>query len=278
MTIVLLTIFSTCLLNLGYFLWKFCVKDLPRVGETHPIILVISFLTNRTWVLGMFLRLTGLACFIKATQIGDISLVQPLMSVGDVFLVLLSCFVLGEKLIAKEIFGLVITILGAVLIAIGAKSYLVTSLNWLHISLFLGLTITILIVFTTFFKSKRYAEIIYAVLAGTAFGISSILIKTMTTSLSLSGQEVNFVNCVLSPFIIFMEAFNITGLFLLQLAFQHGRAAVVVNLMSATSGNVAILAGILLFSETMTVTRILGIILIFTGTFIFKTVVKDDGI
>ncbi len=49
-------------------------------------------------MLGFFLTVVGWLFFVKATDLGEVSIVQPLMSVGDIFVVLLAITFLHERL------------------------------------------------------------------------------------------------------------------------------------------------------------------------------------
>jgi hypothetical protein len=85
MQVIVLTMSAAFLIQLGYFIWKIAAVNLPRIGEEKLFTVIKAFLTSWKWLLGMSLRLLGLFLFVKATSIGALSLIQPLMSVGDVF-------------------------------------------------------------------------------------------------------------------------------------------------------------------------------------------------
>ncbi len=270
MMIILLTLTSSFLIQLGYFIWKISLNELPRVGKDKVRVVLVGFLTNPKWLLGMFLRLFGLALFIKATHIGAISLVQPLMSIGDLFVVLLAYIFLHERLVKLEWVGMGVIIAGAAMIACEAKIAETTTIDWVHIICFILIAACVLISLVFLGMRTRFTEIFLGIAVGVEFGISSILAKAMTSSLALSGHPVNVMSCVLNPIFPVILISNITGLVILQMAFQNGRASVVLPIQLSVVNGVAVLGGVFLFSENVSMFRVGGVILIFLGTFLMQ--------
>lgn len=270
MKIILLTLLATSLIQLGYFLWKVVADDLPRLGEAKLFVALKAYFSNWKWTLGMALRVTGLILFIKATSIGDISLVQPLMSFGDIFFVILAFVFLHERLVKLEWIGLCITFIGTIGISFEAKILDPVAIDWFRVAVFFSVAIIVLMSFILLAKRNQKSEVFWGLAVGMSYGVGSVLIKLMTSSLVLSGQAVNFVNCIFNPLFPCIIVANIFGLVFLQMGFQNGRAAVIFPVHLSVVIGVAVLAGVLLFSETVSLYRLACILGIVIGTVLFQ--------
>jgi multidrug transporter EmrE-like cation transporter len=139
-------------------------------------------------------------------------------------------------------------------------------LNWFHVGIFICIAATALASLIVLARRKKQLEVVLALAVGVTFGVSMVLIKLMTSYLALNGKDVELLNCLLNPITPFIIANNILGLVILQIAFQNGRAAVIVPIQVSVISAIAVLAGIFLFSETVSIYRLLCISFIITGT------------
>ncbi len=87
MIVVVITVLATFLLQAGYLLWKISADSLPKIGTEKLLVVIKGFLCSPKWLVGYFSTFIGWILLVKAMDIGEISIVQPLVSVGDVFLV-----------------------------------------------------------------------------------------------------------------------------------------------------------------------------------------------
>jgi uncharacterized membrane protein len=93
-----------------------------------------------------------------------------------------------------------------------------------------------------------------------------VLTEALTAQLTLRGQSVWSWATLTEPMLAAVIVANVLGLVLLQMAFQRGRAAVVVPLQLAITNFVAVGTGILVFAETISAARAIAIVLIVAGT------------
>lgn len=270
MSFVVLTLLSSFFVQLGYFIWKVAAADLPRIGQAKHLVVLKAFLTSWKWLSGMGLRLFGLYLFIKATEHGPLSLIQPLASTGDAFIILLAVVFLHERLVRLEWVGLFFIVAGAVSLSFEAKTFGAAAINWFHVGIFITCAFSALITLILVGLKKRQLEIFLGMGVGIAFGVSMVLVKLMTTYIVLSGRPVSLIACFTSPIFPFIIMNNLVGLVTLQVAFQNGRAAVIIPLQVSMVSGVAILGGILLFSEVVSLHRMLSIFVILTGAVLLQ--------
>jgi len=266
MTVVLTTLAATLLIQLGYFLWKLSAEGQPKIGGAPVRQVVRALLADWRWVLGFVATSLGWVLFVQATALGDISLVQPLMSAGDLMLVILAVVFLNERMVRAEWAGVLLTVLGAVALALEAEDIRVAGFDGLRLGILLGATV--LLAGTLLLANRRLhrSEVLLGLVVGLCFGAGSILTKALTAESAGSGQSVMSWAILSNPLLVAVVLANAAGLVLLQAAFQRGRASVIVPLQLAMANAITVLAGILVFAEHITPLRATGIVLIVLGT------------
>nr|AEQ20543.1 putative membrane protein [uncultured bacterium CSLC3] len=279
MKVVLITLLATFAIQLGYFLWKVAAVSLPRIGEVALPRVIHGFLKNGKWLLGLIATTIGWLLFIKATDLGEISLVQPLMSIGDLFLVILAVAFLHERLLRLEWVGLAVTVAGATILSLEAEVVKPFAIDWYRLAAILALATAAWAGLCSAGMRSQRPETPLAVAVGIAFGAGALLTKLMTAYITLNGQHLESAAFVLNPVLPFMVAANVAGLALLQVAFQRGRAAVIIPVQISVANGLVVLAGALVFGETISMLRLVSIGLIIAGTGLlqFRTHVQTQS-
>ncbi|KAI8471221.1 MAG: hypothetical protein J3K34DRAFT_520715 [Monoraphidium minutum] len=113
---ILITIVAAAGNNIGKALQKQATRHLPRLTLRGDV--VAQYATSGTWLLGMAADLGGALLMIAAFARAPVSVVQPVSSVGLVFLMLFSHFYLKERLqphewVAAATAGFGVLLLGA---------------------------------------------------------------------------------------------------------------------------------------------------------------------
>lgn len=266
MQVVLITLGATVCFQSGYFLWKLVADALPHIGKAPLTTVVAGFAGNWKWMLGLAATVLGWLLFVKATDLGEVSVVQPLMSVGDVFLVLLAVVFLHERLSRGEWLGLGITMTGAIALAFEAKVTAPSSIEWRRLVVFVIAVIAVGAYLLARSWHSRRSELALAIAAGVGFGVGAVLTKLMTTYITLNGLQLESSVFLLNPIVPFMVAANVAGLVLLQAAFQRGRAAVVVPVQLSVVNGIVVVSGYMIFSEAVTWSRLFAVFLVVLGT------------
>lgn len=265
MKVVLCTLAATLFIQLGYFLWKLSADRQPRVGDVAVRVNLLAMLQDWRWVLGFICTSAGWVLFVQATAWGDISLVQPLMSVGDLLFVLMVVVFLHERLNRREIAGLALTAFGAALLSWGASVKNPLDYNSHKLWALMGLIIIIAVMVAMLSRRSNRQELPLALVVGLAFGSGASLTAALTARSATLAWLV-----LLDPLLIAVVAANVAGLATLQIAFQRGRASVVVPVQLAIANLVSVTAGVAVFNEVIDLQRALGITIIVGGTALLK--------
>lgn len=266
MLVVVTTLLATFAIQLGYFLWKVAADSLPEIGRAPLPEVIAGFLRSGKWMSGLLATTIGWFLFIKATDLGEVSVVQPLMSVGDLFLVLMAVIYLHERMTPAEWFGLALTVVGAITLSFDAEITPPDSIAWPRLGIFLALTLVAWIALLITGRKSRRPEVPLAIAVGIGFGVGAALTELMTAYLTLHGRDLESTAFFLNPILPFMIAANVAGLVLLQMAFQKGRAAVIIPVQLSVVNGIVVLAGALVFAEEITLFRLFSIALIVAGT------------
>ncbi len=159
--------------------------------------------------------------------------------------------------------------LGAISLATDVQKNIVTVINWTHVFIFIG-ALSVLWGTLMLFKKLGRLEITLALLTGVSFGLGGVLTKVMTLYLEMNNQDLESWYFILNPIFPYMVLANVTGLIMLQMAFQNGRASVVVPVQLAVLNGISVLAGMLLFLESISIFRLFCVFLIITGTAVLQ--------
>ena len=266
MTVVLITLAATLLIQIGYFLWKLSAEGQPKIGGAPALEVARALVTDWKWMSGFFATSLGWVLFVQATALGDISLVQPLMSAGDLLLVILAVVFLKERLGGVEWAGVLLTVLGAAALAWEAEDSHVANFGGTRLLVLLGCLVLSSAALLLANRRSQRPEIFLALVVGMCFGAGSVLTKAMTVAYSGPGKTVMTWTILIDPLLLAVVLANVFGLVLLQAAFQRGRAAVIVPLQLAMANAITVLAGVVIFAEHLTAARAAGIIMIIGGT------------
>lgn len=266
MNVVLITLTATLLIQMGYFLWKLSADGQPRIGDARAWDVARALVTDWRWMLGFASTVVGWLLFVQATAIGDISLVQPLMSAGDLLLILMAVVFLKERLHGIEWLGVFATVVGAAALAWEPESSAIGAFSLVRLFAVIGVAVLMGSAVMLAGRGRRQSEIFIAIAVGLCFGAGSVLTKAMTVRTAVPGQEMVSWMILIDPLLPAVVIANVLGLVLLQAAFQRGRAAVIVPLQLALANALTVIGGIVVFAETITTLRGIGIVLIVGGT------------
>ncbi|MDD2766926.1 MAG: EamA family transporter [Candidatus Moranbacteria bacterium] len=268
MLAVLITLVATFFIQCGYFLWKISADDdQPKIGKASTLIVLRALVTDWRFVLGFIATTAGWILFVQATSLGDISLVQPLMSAGEFLIVLLAVIFLKERLDKKEQIGVFLSILGSVALVWNIEEASVSHFDMTQLFLFISCIVTLGILLAFFSHRSKQSEIFLAIIVGLCFGAGALFTKAMTSTFA-SGIDWSIL---FNPFLPAVIITNVLGLILLQTAFQRGRASIIVPVQVAITNVLTVCAGMIIFSEHITLSRAVGITMILLATFLIQT-------
>lgn len=265
MTVALLTLAAAGLTQSGFILWKVAGSRLPAVGRAPFGATLRAFLTSPLWWLATVAAAGGWLLLVKAVSLGEISVVQPLMSVGDLLLVAVAVLFFRERLSRPEWLGLAVTVVGAVVLGSQAREIEPARIGWAGLAAFLGGVAAVGLGAILSARRTRTPELPLACGVGAAFGTGALLTELMTAHSRLGGLGWEPWPALLNPWLPAVLAANVAGLVLLQVALQRGRAAVVVPVQLALINALVVAGGWGAFGEPLAPLKLAGIGGVVTG-------------
>ena len=282
---ILLGSLSYAMLNVGMGLQKKGAAELPEIEDQGFFKNLKNFLTNKFWLIGFLLVNLQWIAFSIAVDIGDLSIVTPMMGVGLIVLVLFSVFYLKEKITVKEIIAIVVIIIGVVIL--GATSanatieYTIEDINNLLLTkgaiifLICATVLMILLVVFSIIRKFALADIMFGIAAGIASGIGVIFTKGFMGGLDLGNLWLSLKTSVVLwewwLYLGLLITYNLISTVFPQIGFQKVKAVVVTPLFAIAALITPIFGGIIIFSEWVNilpgnlVAKIIALVLILVG-------------
>jgi len=241
---LVLTIVSTCALNLGYLFQHEVASRLPAFSLRRPIASVRSVLVERRWLLGVGVQSAGFALYVVALALAPLSLVQATAAGGIGILAIMVSRITHVPLTGLEQVGAGVSVIGLALLGIslfashgegsGAKATYASVGIWLAASAAAAAACVMLLART--------------IGRGPAWGIAAGILFAagdVATKMAVSGgvRNVAFLVCL----IVFYGA----GTAVLQAAFQRGGALATAGLSTLLTNALPIAAGMVLFHEPL---------------------------
>ncbi|HLN06617.1 MAG TPA: DMT family transporter [Acidimicrobiales bacterium] len=257
---IIFAVLSALLTGSGTVVEKVALQRLPSLHARHTWEMLRTLLGSPPWLVGCCLLLAGLGCQGLALSLAPISVAQPIFASGIVFLLVLSHFVLHDRVGRVEWLGLASIVVALVLLGLSIDSRVdrsggPTSL----LDLLLAAVPTCAVGLGVFVaadrvgKSRRRARHLTAPLFGMAgglfYGVSGLGLKSASTLVQRRGLIGAIPHLVTSPSLYLLLVTLAVGLLLFQTGLQRCSASVVAPVNLVTSTAYVIGVGTVLFNE-----------------------------
>jgi drug/metabolite transporter (DMT)-like permease len=255
---VVLALATTLAYNTGFVLEKGALAALPPLDIRLPLNLARMLVTNPRWMAGFGLIMLGLAGQLVALTRIPLTVAQPVLSSGIVFLLLLSVTVLGERLTAHEWTGLAGITAGVICVVASLDSRTDAAGTSGHVLRVLLVavpsTLAGLAVFTAASRGRGHGpagDVPYGLGAGIVYGVAGMIAKGLSTSIDFHGPAAIVGSALVSPYLYLLAPVTLAGFVVFQTALQRGRASIVAPVSSVVSTLYTVVAGTALFGERL---------------------------
>jgi drug/metabolite transporter (DMT)-like permease len=239
---LVLTIVSTCALNLGYLLQHSVAARLPPLSLRRPIASLRSLFVEPRWLIGFAIQAGGFVLYVAALALAPLSLVQATAAGGIGILAIMVSRITHVALTRSEKVGAAVSVLGLALLGVSLFSSHGEGSGatdvWVAIWLGASAAGAILCIWL----------LARAIGRAPALGIASGILFAagdVATKMAVSGgiENAAFLACL----IVFYGA----GTAVLQAAFQRGGALTTAGLSTLLTNALPIAAGMVLFHEPL---------------------------
>ncbi len=239
--------------------------QLPLVART--------LLANRAWMLGLAGMLLGMGLFGMALGRGDITVVQPVITLTGVVAAVVGVGFLGERLGRLEWVGIGLTLLGVALVGMGGGSQTAVQPAPLPLTLFTVVVVALALASLLLRRLALSQELTLSLAAGLLYGLVNMLGKLLTQRVmdavggSFDLDRLEVWGAMLSDWPIWaILVGNLAAGVFFQTAFANGRASVVSPVVVIISNVLPIVGALLLFGERPHPLHFAGIVVVLAGT------------
>ena len=251
---------SAVLTGTGTVVEKVALQRLPEIHARHFWAMLRTLCSSPQWMWGCACLLGGLVCQGLALSLAPISVAQPIFASGIVLLLVLSHFVLHDRLRRIEWLALATIVIALVLLGLSIDTRVdhaggPASLGYLLLAAVptsaVGLAVFVM-ADRAHMSERRFRNLrgpLFGVAAGLLYGVAGLGLKSAATFVQRWGLLGSIPRLVASPDLYVLAVTMGTGLVLFQTGLQRCPAAVVspVNIVMSTAYVIAV--GTVLFNE-----------------------------
>ncbi len=258
--------------NIGLGLQKLAIDKIPAANGR----LKKSGWTF-VWILGFALTIVVALLIFKTMSLGNASTVGAFSGFGLIVLALFSRFVLKEKILPRELIGILIIMSGTSLIGYFSHGHQNTSVDYDSEKLLIFILCQACLIgagFAVTVKAPRLAGVILGIIAGSIAGLSVTTQKILShTFLGLFRDPLHadYAAIALTPVTWIMVLYGIGGVVLLQFAYKKGKAVQVVPSRATGAILTPLIAGVALLNESVPPLSLLGTLVIIAGIIVTTT-------
>lgn len=251
---------SALLTGTGTVVEKVALQRLPEIHARHFWAMLRTLCASPQWLWGCACLLGGLVCQGLALSLAPISVAQPIFASGIVLLLVLSHFVLHDRLRRVEWAALATIVVALVLLGMSIDARVDHAGGPPRLAYFLAAAIPTSAVGLAVFmvadrahnSQRRLRQLrgpLFGVAAGLLYGVAGLGLKSAATYVQRWGLVGSIPHLVVSPDLYVLAVTMATGLVLFQTGLQRCSASVVspVNIVTSTAYVIAV--GTILFNE-----------------------------
>jgi drug/metabolite transporter (DMT)-like permease len=251
---------SAILTGTGTVVEKIALQKLPDIHARRFWVMIRTLCASSQWLWGCALLLGGLVCQGLALSLAPISVAQPIFASGIVLLLVLSHFVLHDRLRPIEWFALGVIVVALVLLGLSIDSRVDHAGGPANLTDLLLAAIPTAAVGLGVFAvadrahgaGKRLRQLrapLFGMAAGLLYGVAGLGLKSAATFVQGYGLVGSVPHLVVSPDLYLLAVAMATGLVLFQTGLQRCAASVVSPVNIVTSTTYVIAVGTVLFNE-----------------------------
>ncbi|MHA2495914.1 MAG: hypothetical protein ACXAEI_10530 [Candidatus Hodarchaeales archaeon] len=263
-----LALAASVLQNLGMGFQKLGFERLKPLSSRDP--LLDRIFRAKVWILGTAMTFFSWGFFLAALGYIGISIVQPILIGGLIFLVAFAIIFLKEQILPKEGVGIAICALGTLFVTLEAEKIKRDPDTWDTFVLFGFMCLMLILALAVMLHSQLILRKHPLAAGGAVSGIFTGLGAMFARSLTL--EETNPINFIFSVHFWLLILFQASSFAVLQGAFHRERAVTVVPLYGGFAVLVPVIAGILVFGEKMGWFLLTGVIFVIIGIYLLSRI------
>jgi drug/metabolite transporter (DMT)-like permease len=256
---------ATIIYYLGFIVFRVAAGRMPVLRGTRPLQLVRHTYTNRLWLAGVLIVLSGVGTQVEALTMLPLSIAEPIFAASLMFILFYAGVFFRERLTGREwtsiaLFGVATALIG---VSNGDREVLTTHVpDPLVLTAVVGPGVLVGVIVLVggdvraFGRHARpLAGVAFGFGSGVSLGVSELAIKGVAAEYSAHGLAAASYATVY-PYVAVLMA--VVGLAQLQIGLQRCRISIVATVLTVTAKTELAVLGPLLFKEPWPDDRLLG--------------------
>ena len=270
---ILLAFLAAAMFSVGAIMQKKAVQEMPDI-KLSDMDTIKPMLKNRPWVIGTIIALGGGGPYIASQYFISIGFTQLLLASGLIILVFLANRWIGEKIGRLEWAGITVIVIGTICLGLAEITSVKPSLLFDP-----GFLVNSIIFYIVFGSVIVGSLLLYklsdwgagknmAILSGIFFGVGAFSSQIGTLGL----HNLNFLIIAFGYLALLIG--NAVGTLIVNIAFQKGKAVMVIPLQSAGNYLIPVFAGLIIFQQTFTYDFLFwpAVLFIMVGVFLLSRI------
>ncbi|HXN61469.1 MAG TPA: DMT family transporter [Acidimicrobiales bacterium] len=257
---IVFAVLSVTVYASGMVLEKAATRRLPPVHARQGVHMIRVLSRDPLWLTGFALLLLGLGFQVLALTSAPISIVQTVAACGIALFLVLSHFVLGDRLTKIEYLGIATMLVALLLLGLSVDANDELVIRSTSLAAILAVGIPALAVGVSLFLvtdqlkgnsglASRFRAPLFGLSSGLLYGVAALGVKEVSTIVKRYGLTAGTGHILISPGFYLFVVSTALGFLVFQTALQRTTASVFVPVNNATSSGYFIVAGTLLFHE-----------------------------
>jgi drug/metabolite transporter (DMT)-like permease len=256
---------ATIIYYLGFIVFRMAANRMPVLRGTQPIRLLRHTYSNRLWLAGLLIVLSGVATQVEALTTLPLSIAEPIFAASLVFILFYAAVFFRERLTGREwtsvaLFGVATAMIG---VSNGDHEQLTSHVpDPLVLTAVVGPAVLVCVVVLVGGDvralgrhARPLAGVAYGFGSGVGLGVSELAIKGVAAEYNAHGLAAASYATVYPYVAVGMAAL---GLAQLQIGLQRCRLSIVATVLTVTAKTQLAVLGPALFGEPWPSDRLLG--------------------
>jgi multidrug transporter EmrE-like cation transporter len=250
---ILLALICAFVSNLGFFFKHRGACECARVDIRHPLRTAKNLYSSKWFAIGMAIATSAWLFHVAALAVAPISVVQVVLAAGVVMIGVMADRMFGVKVGNRQWWGLALTCLGLILLAItfphnhgnAHSSFSIPAMIAFEAGLF-GIG-GLLIMGPRVGAPVEHHGVMLGAAAGVLFGVSDVAIKALT---GIAGSE-GLIGVATSPWLFTTVVASVIAFFSSARGLQEGDAVPVIAITGTAANITTVAAGIIVFGDPL---------------------------
>ena len=247
-----LALLATMFFNYAPLLMKISLGEMPEITGKTFWASIKRMLTNKRWLTGMCVSITGGVFYFLALDLAGVTIVQPLLNFGFIMLAIAANRMLGEKLDVSAKIAIGLLIIMPVFITLGNVAQPLPLSNYAGM---LWFSLGCVAIIGVLFALSQKIVVLWGLTTGVSLGISALFMQWFTllffAGVKATGNLFTALGMAIGPGLISLFGNIVANVVFMQIGLQKSPASRFNPINGTINMITTIIGGMLLFGQVV---------------------------